>query len=408
MVDCFNPGYPLCPFSMGKLTLSGKGRRWTSTGHPWVYADDVADGKAEPGELVPVDGPNGQPLGWAVFSTSSKIALRFVTRSPEQPNRQFWHDLVQRAIAARDRAGLLQPEGACRLLAGDSDGLPGFVADRYGDVLVLQCGTQSADRMRDFLVELVRELLPFPLRVVVDRSDTSVRKLEDLPKRVEVLDGDLGDGLVDVRDGDLVYAVDVLEGHKTGHYLDQAFNRVRAAELAEGEKVLDAFSYDGLFGIRAAMAGAESVLCLEQNEASCARLLANAKRNGVSERITVERTNCMKALRARAEAGESYGLVILDPPAFARNRREVAGAERGYVELNRRGLLLTRPGGYLVSASCSYNVRQEDFTEFISKASHLSGREAWLEHMAGASPDHPYRLTLPESQYLKCAFLRTG
>lgn len=392
---------------MGRMILTGKGRRRALTGHPWVYADDVADGEGEPGELVPVEGPNGDALGWALFSTSSRIALRLVTRSEEQPNRAFWLELVQRAVSARDEAGLLDPAGACRLVGGDADGLPGFVADRYADVLVLQCGTQGADRMRDFLLELVREALPFPLRVVVDRSDTSVRRLENLERRVEVLDGAL-DGRVEVREDELLYQVDVLEGHKTGHYLDQSRNRVRAARHAAGQQVLDAFSYDGLFGIRAALAGAERVTCLEQNEAACERLLANAERNGVAERVTVERTNCMKALRARAEAGEEYGLVVLDPPAFARNRREVAGAERGYVELNRRGLTLTRPGGRLVTASCSYNVRPEDFVEFLGKAANLARREAWLEELAGAAPDHPHRVTLPESHYLKCAFLRAG
>jgi 23S rRNA (cytosine1962-C5)-methyltransferase len=392
---------------MGKMILTGKGRRWTLSGHPWVYADDVAEGKGDPGELLPVEGPNGESMGWALFSSSSRIALRMVTRDAAQPNRDFWAALVERAVEARRSHGLLEPTGACRLIAGDADGVPGFVADRYGDVLVLQCGTQAADRMRDFLIELLREMLPFPLRAVVDRSDTTVRRFENLQSRVETVDG-VVDGPVDVQEEGLIYEVDILNGHKTGHYLDQSRNRVRAATFASGERVLDAFSYDGLFGIRAALAGAESVLCLEQNEASCARLLRNAERNGVADKVQVERTNCMKSLRARAEAGESYGLVVLDPPAFARNRREVAGAERGYVELSRRGLALTRPGGHLVAASCSYNIRSEDFVEFLSKGSHLSGREAWLEELSGAAPDHPYRLTLPETHYLKCAFLRVG
>ncbi|MDA1264153.1 MAG: class I SAM-dependent rRNA methyltransferase [Planctomycetota bacterium] len=392
---------------MAKMILSGKGRRWALTGHPWVYADDVAEGKAQPGELISVAGPNNDHLGWALFSTSSRIALRFVTRAEEQPNREFWLGLVQRAIKVRADAGFLDPEGACRLLSGDADGLPGFVADRYGTVLVLQCGTQGADRMRDFLIELVREALPFPLTAVVDRSDTSVRRFENLESNVETLDGTVDEAVL-VRDGDLQYEVDIFQGHKTGHYLDQATNRIRAARGAEGKRVLDAFSYDGLFGIRAALAGAESVLCLEQNEASGQRLLRNAELNGVADRVTVEKTNCMKALRAKAEEGDRYGLVIIDPPAFARNRREIEGAERGYVELNRRGVALCEPGGRLVTASCSYNVRPEDFADFLTKAINLSGREAWLEELTGSSLDHPHRITLPETQYLKCAFLRVG
>ncbi len=392
---------------MGKMTLTGKGRRWAQSGHPWVYADDIAEGKGEPGELLPVEGPNGEALGWALFSTSSRIALRMVTREADQPKRAFWLDLVERAVEVRRRHGMLEPEGACRLLAGDADGLPGMVVDRYGDVLVLQCGTQGADRMRDFLLELLREVLEIPVRTVVDRSDTSVRRFENLETRVETIVGEPPETIL-VREGNLQYEVDVFAGHKTGHYLDQSRNRLKAAPLARGGRVLDAFSYDGLFGIRAALEGAERVLCLEQNEASCARLLRNAERNGVADRVEVRRTNCMRALRAMTEEEERFELVVLDPPAFARNRREVAGAERGYVELNRRGLALARPGGSLVSASCSYNVRPEDFVEFLGKAARLSGREAWMEELAGAAPDHPYRVTLPESHYLKCAFLRVG
>ena len=183
-------------------------------------------------------------------------------------------------------------------------------------------------------------------------------------------------------------------------------NRRRAARLAEGERVLDAFAYDGLFGIRAALAGASDVLCLEQNKAACERLVVCAERNGVADRVRVERVNCMKDLRARAEEGEEYGLVILDPPAFARSKRERAGAERGYVELARRGLALTRSGGALVSASCSFNIKASDFRGFLASAAQLAGRDVWLERMTGAAPDHPELLTLPESSYLKCAFLR--
>ena len=157
---------------------------------------------------------------------------------------------------------------------------------------------------------------------------------------------------------------------------------------------------------RAALAGASEVVCLEQNKAACERLVVCAERNGVADRVRVERVNCMKDLRARAEAGEEYGLVILDPPAFARSKRERAGAQRGYVELARRGLALTRSGGAMVSASCSFNIRASDFRGFLATAAHLAERDVWMEQMTGASPDHPELLTLPESSYLKCAFLR--
>jgi 23S rRNA (cytosine1962-C5)-methyltransferase len=389
----------------GKVVLSGKGRRWIEGGHPWAFRDDVASADASPGDLVLVEGPGGKPLGFGIYSAASRIAVRFVSRGPEEPDRAFWKDRLSRSVRARERLGYLDPRGACRLLGGDAEGIPGLVADRYVDVLVLQSGTEGADRMRALVVELLDELLAFPIRCVVDRSDASVRRLEGLDRRVEVLRGELPSEVL-VREGDLEYAVDVLGGHKTGHYLDQRENRTRAAGHANGRRVLDAFSYDGLFGIRAALAGASSVLCLDQSEAALERAKANAARNGVADRVTVRRANAMTELRALAREELSFGLVVVDPPAFARNRREIAGAARGYTELNRRALSLVDPGGTLVSASCSYNVRPETFVEYLAKASHLAARDAYLLELAGAAPDHPSLLSLPESSYLKCAFLR--
>lgn len=390
---------------MGKAILSGKGRRWVLGGHPWIYRDDIVGGEAEPGELILVEDPNGGTLGWGLFSASSKIALRLVTRESAQPNRQFWVERVQRAVAHRERLGYLAEDGACRLIAGDADSLPGWVVDLYGTVAVVQSNIQATDRMRDFLVELLVEVLPFDLDGILDRSDAAVRRFEDLGPRVEVLAGEVGEEIV-VREGELLFEVDVRGGHKSGHYLDQRLNRQVAADRAAGGRVLDAFCYDGLFGIRAAMAGAKEVLCVDQSQTAGERLLRNAERNGVADKVRFEKRNCMQDLRNRADAGESYSLVVVDPPAFARNRREVAGAERGYVELNRRAFHLVEEGGTLVTNSCSYNVRPTDFVKFLTAASRLAGRDTFLEEFRGASPDHPSLLSLPESAYLKCAFLR--
>jgi len=390
---------------MGKVILTGKGRRWYLRGHPWIYKDDVATGDATPGELVPVEDPNGAPLGWGLFSSQSRIRVRMVTREAEQPNRAFWAERMQRAVAHRERLGLMDPAGACRLVAGDADGIPGWIVDRYAKTLVIQSGTQGADRMRDFLLGLLKEAMPFEPETIIDRSDTSVRKLEGLEKIVEVVDGTI-DGPVLVQDHGLLYEVDVFQGHKTGHYLDQSANRLKAAKLASGGRVLDAFAYDGLFGLHAALAGAEEVTCLEQNRGACERIMANAERNGLLDRIKVERVDCMKDMRARAERGDRHDVVIVDPPAFARSKKEVAGAERGYVELNRRAFDLAPDGGAVVSASCSYNVSPRDFVEYIGKAASISGRHVWMEELTRASSDHPHLVTLPETDYLKCAFLR--
>lgn len=390
----------------GTLTVTAKGRRWLLRGHPWLYRDDVARGdEVEAGALVRVEDPRGAVLGWGLTSPRSRMATRLVSREPSAPDREFWRRRVQLAIEARRRLGYLEPDGACRLIAGDAEGFPGWVVDRYADCLVLQSGTEAADVLRDAWVELLLEELPVPVRAVVDRSDASVRRLESLPPRVEALIGEVTREL-EVREGDLVFAVDVLGGHKTGHYLDQRENRIRAAERAEGHDVLDAFSYDGLFGIRAALRGARSVLCLDQSADAGERVLSNAERNGVADRVRFESADCMDDLRRRGGAGERFGLIGCDPPPFARNRREVAGAERGYVEVNRRSIELLAPGGTLVTSSCSYNVREADFVGFLARAAVAARRDVFVEEKRGAAPDHPVLLTLPESAYLKCVFLR--
>lgn len=390
---------------MGKILLSGKGRRRLLGGHPWIYRDDVAQGEAAPGELVPVLAPDAQMLGWGLFSSQSRIAVRMVSGEGEQPNRAFWADRMARAVAARSRLGYLDPEGACRLVHSDADGFPGLVVDLYARVAVLQATTQATERMRPFLVELLREALPFELEAVLDRGDVSVRRLEGLPLRVEQLAGVCPE-LLHVREGELVYAVDVFAGHKTGHYLDQRENRLRAARDVSGKRVLDAFSYDGLFGIRAAMAGAAEVLCLDQSEAAGERVRANAELNGVADRVRFERVNAMRDLRRRGQAGERYDLVVVDPPAFAKNRQQLAGAERGYVELNRRALELLTEDGQLVSATCSHLVGRETFMGYLTSAALAAGRTVWVTDLCGAAPDHPWLLSVPESSYLDCAFLR--
>lgn len=392
---------------MGKLVLTGKGRRWFQSGHPWIYADDIASGEGQRGELLPIFDPSDRPLGWGLFSSESKIAVRVVARGETQPNREFWRGRIERAVQTREALGRLDPQGACRLLSGDSEGIPGLIVDLYADVAVLQCGTQAADRMRDFLVELLEECLPFPLRAIVDRSDASVRRLEGLESRTEVMRGELEEPVV-VRDAGLEHAVNVLAGHKSGHYLDQRDNRIATAERVRGRTVLDAFSYDGLFGIRAAMAGAKDVLCLDQNAEAGERVLENARRNGVEDRVRFEKVNVMKDLRDRAHGEERFGVVVLDPPAFARNRREVQGAVRGYRELHLRGLNLLEPGGHLVACSCSYAMDREGFLGTVAEAARDAGREMWIEEVRGASPDHPVNLHLKESEYLKCAILRSA
>lgn len=399
---------------MGTIVVSGRGRRRVLAGHPWIYAGEVSSAEGEPGDLVRVVDPHQHTLGWGLYSASSKITVRLVTRGAERPERALWLERVRRAVELRRDLGLLAPRGACRLLSGDAEGVPGLVVDRYADVLVLSSGSPGSDRLRELVIELLDECLPFAPRAILDRSDSSVRRLEELEPRVEWLRG-AETGPLEVEEAEtpgaprLFYEVSVTEGHKTGHYLDQTENRRRAGRLARGRDVLDVFCYDGLFGVRAALAGARSVLCLDQSAEAGERCLRNAECNGVQERVRFERVNAMKDLKGRAGGqGEEgrYGLIVVDPPAFARNKREIEGAARGYRELNRRALSLLERGSWLVSASCSYHVRRGDFLDHLAQAALLAGREALLVEYSGAAPDHPVSPLVPETEYLKCAFLR--
>jgi 23S rRNA (cytosine1962-C5)-methyltransferase len=395
------------PLEAGRVRLTGRGRRRWLSGHPWIYADDLAEVEAGPGALVAVEDPRGARVAWGLYSAGTKLALRLVSAEEAAPDRDHWRRTLERSVAFREREGLLEPEGACRLLHGDSEGVPGLVIDCYARVVVLQSGTQSSDRLRDLFAELLAELLPLRPRAVVERSDASVRRLEGLEPRTGVLAGELPAELV-VREDELLYEVDVLHGHKTGHYLDQRENRRSAARYAADARVLDAFCYDGLFGLRAALAGARDVLCIDQSRDALERLARNAERNGVAGRVRSERADAMGDLRARAAAGEQYDLIALDPPPFARSRAEAAGAERGYRELNLRALRLLAPGGRLSSSSCSHAISAARFVELLAESARDAGRSAWLEELRGAARDHPLLLALPESGYLKCALVRVA
>jgi len=396
---------------MGHALVSGRGRKRLLGGHPWIYADDVTAAEAEPGALVAVRAPDESHLGWALFSSKSRIALRMVSRATEEPQREFWRTRARRAVAHRRALGLLQPRDACRLLSGDADGFPGLVVDRYADALVLQSGCQGSDAFRDLWLECVLEALDVPVTSILDRSDSSTRGHEELEKRVEWLRGERAEPL-EVEEPAraevpaLSYEVSLTEGHKTGHYLDQRENRAHAARFARGARVLDAFSYDGLFAVRAALAGAKDVLCIDQSQEALERALRNAERNGVAGKLRIEKKNAMHDLRERAARGERYELVIVDPPAFARSRREVEGALRGYHELNRRAIALLEPEGVLVSASCSHNVGRDTFLNALGDAALDEGRAARVFDYTGAGADHPVLANLPESEYLKCAFVR--
>lgn len=381
------------------ITVRLRATRRIASRHPWVFVDDVAEANgAAHGDLVRVRDNAGTILGFAFWSSRSKIALRMVALGDTVPDAAFWAVRVDQALARR--AGAIGRWGAKRLIFGEGDGIPGLIADLYGTHLVIQVLTAGTERIVDHVLAALRE------RVVIDsvlaRNDPSVRKLEGLAREVQQRVGTTPQEIVVDEEG-VRYAADPWRGQKTGAFLDQRENRVACRAYARG-RVLDAFSYHASFALHAAIHAAE-VVVVDSSADALARGAANAERNQATNLTFVE-ANAFEDLRDRDRRGERFDLVILDPPAFAKNRGDVAAARRGYKELNLRAFRLLSPGGALVTSSCSYNLDEASFEAIVREAAADAGREAYVSERRGQSADHPVRLAFPEGRYLKCFVLR--
>jgi 23S rRNA (cytosine1962-C5)-methyltransferase len=383
---------------MPLVRLTGKGRRWHLSGHPWIYRDDLAQEPALPsGELVAVLDPQGALLGQALYSAASRIALRFVASGEETVDVDFWETRLEEALAFRRR--VVQDANAYRLIYAEADGFPGLIVDSYHGHLAVQTLHPGMERRLPELIDLLkRRLLPASITL---RHDAEVRLLEGLPLEVKTVWGELPER-VEVQEGPVRCLVDVRSGQKTGLFLDQRENRLTAAPYARGE-VLDAFAYQGAFALHLAP-GAERVTLVESSVPALALAEENARLNGLDNFETV-RDNVFSFLKKAAQNGRRYDVIVLDPPAFAKSRRDRPGAVKGYTDLNRRAFELLKPGGLLITCSCSYNLREEEFLEIVRRAAAAAGRQARLLERRGAARDHPALLSLPESLYLKCLFL---
>jgi 23S rRNA (cytosine1962-C5)-methyltransferase len=381
-----------------EVRLTPKGLRWRRTGHPWIYRNDLEGvPEALPGDLVAVSDPGGRFLGQAFYSATSRIALRFVTSGAEPVEGAFWEGRLQRALAYRRR--VVAETDAYRLIYGEADGFPGLVLDSYAGHLALQTFHPGMERRLVEIIEmLVGRLSPASLTL---RHDAEVRLQEGLPLLVKTVYGDLPPR-VEVREGPVKVWVDVRNGQKTGLFLDQRENRLAAASLARGE-VLDAFAYQGGFAMHLAP-GAQRVTLVESSAAALAQAGENARLNGY-DNLELVKANVFTFLKKAVVDGRRFDLIVLDPPAFAKSRRDRPAAVRGYREINRRALQLLNPGGVLVSCSCSYNLSEPEFLEVVREAAAAAGRPARLVERRGAAKDHPALLALPESLYLKCLIL---
>jgi 23S rRNA (cytosine1962-C5)-methyltransferase len=378
--------------------VSARGEDRIRSGHPWIYRSDVVDLAADAGEVVEVLGPRRRFLGRAFFSDRSQITLRMLTRGEEDVDASFWRTRLASAIEFR--TSLRIDATAYRLVHAEGDLIPSLIVDRYGDVLVVQALSQGMDR---HLPELLPALVEMTGATgVLARNDPRVRLLEGLEQRVDVLHGEVPDTIT-VREGRLTYEVDPRHGQKTGLFLDQRENREAAALYARG-RLLDCFSYNGGFGLRLAGQCA-TVEAVDISADAVARISANARRNAI-DNLQAREANVFDELRHFEKTGDRFDTIVLDPPAFAKNKAAVPKALAGYKDINMRALRLLAPGGYLITCSCSYNVDEATFAEMIYEASVDSRAYVTVVEKRMQGRDHPVLLGVPETYYLKCLIVR--
>jgi 23S rRNA (cytosine1962-C5)-methyltransferase len=380
------------------VVISPRGEQRARAGHPWIYRTDVVDARAEGGDIVQVLGSRHRTVGYALFSDRSQIAIRMLTRGGTPAGLPLVRDRIERAIAFRDRLAL--DASTFRLVHGEADLLPSLVVDRYGEYLVVQALSQGMDRLLPEIVDILVETTA-PAGILA-RNDPKVRALEGLEQTVEVLHGAVPESVV-VHEGPVEYDVNVRKGQKTGLFLDQRENKEAAANYARG-RLLDCFSYHGGFALR--LAGqCPHAEAIDVSEDAVAHIRANAQRNNLPH-LEAREANVFDELRRLERAGERYDTIVLDPPAFAKNKASLPNARTGYKEINLRAMRLLSPGGYLVTCSCSYHVSEAMFAEMLHEASVDSDTPVSLVEKRMQGRDHPVLVDVPETHYLKCFILR--
>jgi 23S rRNA (cytosine1962-C5)-methyltransferase len=384
--------------SAPRVVVSARGEQRVRSGHPWIYRTDVVDADAAPGDIVEVLGPRRRRIGDALFSDRSQISIRMLTVGDHVADTALIRSRLEGAL--RFRESLRLDASAYRVVHAEGDLLPSLIVDRYSDCFVVQALSQGMDRLLPsitrFLVELVE-----PAGILA-RNDPKVRALEGLEQSVAVLYGDIPESIV-VREGPVEYDADLRRGQKTGLFLDQRENRDAAARYASG-RLLDCFSYNGGFALRLAGQCPEAA-AIDISADAVARIRSNAVRNGVPH-LQAREANVFDELRRLERAGERFQTIVLDPPAFAKNKASIPNALAGYKEINLRAMRLLSPGGYLITCSCSYNVNEEMFEAVVHEASVDSRTPVTLVEKRMQGRDHPVLVGVPETYYLKCLILR--
>ncbi len=386
---------------MTEVRVNRKAADRVASGHPWIFTSDVVnlDG-AQPGSAVKVADPRGRALGTAHFSSASQIALRMLSHQVEEVGRDFY---LKRLRAAEDHRRTVVPQGvdAYRVVHGEADLLPALVVDRYRDYLVMQTLDQGMDAAKSEIADCLTEI--FQPRGIVARNDVAVRAKEQLPLETTVLAGEIPSSVA-LKINGLTMHADLMHGQKTGIFLDQRENYRAAAHYARGGKALDCFTSTGGFALHLA-AKCESVEAVDSSENALATARANTTANEISN-IHFHEADVFDLLAGHASARRQYSLVVLDPPAFAKSRRNLDAAIAGYKEINLRALRLLQPGGILVTCSCSHHLSESALLELVAQASLDAKRTLRVLERRTQSQDHPILLTVPETLYLKCLILQ--
>ena len=388
------------------VTLKKGEGRTIKAGGAWIFDNeiDTVMGSFENGDIVIVHDFDGYMMGRGFINTNSKIRVRMMTRNKEQLiDDDFIAMRVKNAWEYRKSVLLEKDLNCCRVIFGEADFLPGLVIDKYDDVLVVESLALGIDRFKVQIVEHLKQLMAedgFNIRGVYERSDAAVRKKEGLAPYKGFI-GEEFDTNVEIVENGVHYMVDVVNGQKTGFFLDQKYNRLAIQRLCKGKKVLDCFTHMGTFALNAGIAGAKDVTGLDISEFAVSQATANAKLNGLDETVKFRQANVLDELPKLAEAGEKYDVVILDPPAFTKSREATKNAMKGYREINMKGLKLVKDGGYLATCSCSHFMTQDLFIKVIGQAAKAAHKRLRQVEFRTQAPDHPILWAADESYYLK-------
>jgi 23S rRNA (cytosine1962-C5)-methyltransferase len=395
---------PADGLALPELRLKLREGRRLSAGHLWVFSNEVDTERTPlagfaPGALCRVIGDRDHFLGYAYVNPRALICARILGRDARYPpGKSLLVHRLQVALALRER---LYPRPFYRLVHGESDGLPGLVLDRYGDVVVGQAGTAGMESLKDAIVAAVEQVIA--PRAMVWKNDSGARELEGLPSYVETALGDVPDH-VEVEESGVRFGVPMGGGQKTGWFYDQAANRAAFLKYVAGKRVLDVFSYLGAWGLAAARAGAAEVMCVDSSAPALELLQASADANGLA--VATRRGDAFDVLAALREAGERFDVVVVDPPAFIKRRRDIPKGQAAYRKLNQLAMQLLPRDGILVSCSCSHHLAQDELIGAIQQAGRHLGRFVQIVEVGGHAPDHPIHPAIPETRYLKALTCR--